>query len=81
MKQWNFCSLPLLLAVALGSAVAFPVKGQDTNAPPDANVLTLDAVIRLALENNPELRALEAGVAAARAAKSKPLPMRAHAHF
>lgn len=66
MKRRNFCSLPLLLAVALGSAVVFPAKGQETNAAPGTNVLTLDVAIRLALENNPELRALEAGVAAAR---------------
>ena len=60
MKRWNFCGLPLLLAVALGSVVAFPAKGQDTNA------LTLDAAIRLALEDNPEIRVLSACIAAAR---------------
>lgn len=66
MKRRIFCSWPLLLAVALGSAVAFPAKGQDTNAAPGANVLTLDAVTRLALEDNPEIRVLSAGIASAR---------------
>ena len=66
MKRWNFCSLPLLLAVALGSAVAFPGKGQETNSAPGTNVLTLDAAIRLALENNPDIRVLAADIASAR---------------
>lgn len=66
MKQWNFCSLPLLLAVALGSAMAFPAKAQDTNAAPSTNVLTLDAAIRFALENNPDIRVLAADIASAR---------------
>ncbi len=60
MKRWNFCGLPLLLTVALGSAVAFPAKGQDTNA------LTLDAAIRLALADNPEICVLAADIASAR---------------
>jgi cobalt-zinc-cadmium efflux system outer membrane protein len=60
MKQWNFCSLPLLLAVAIGSANAFPVKGQGTNA------LTLNAAIQLALAGNPEIRVLAADIASAR---------------
>lgn len=66
MKQWNFCSLPLLLAVALGSAIAFPAKAQETNPTPSTNVLTLDAAIRLALENNPDIRVLAADIASAR---------------
>lgn len=66
MKRWNFCSLPLLLAVALGGATAFPAKGQETNATPSTNVLTLDAAIRFALENNPDIRVLSADIAAAR---------------
>jgi outer membrane protein, heavy metal efflux system len=66
MKRKNFCSLPLLLAVALGSAVAFPAKGQDTNAAPGTNALTLDAAIRLSLADNPEIRMLAAGIASAR---------------
>ena len=60
MKQWNFCGLPLLLTVALGSTVALPAKGQDTNA------FTLDAAIRLALADNPEIRVLSADIAVAR---------------
>ena len=66
MKQWNFCSLPLLVAVALGSAVAFAAKGQETNAVPGTNVLTLDAAIRLALADNPDIRVLGADIASAR---------------
>ena len=66
MNRLYFCSLPLLLAVALGSANAFPAKSQDTNAIPDTGALTLDAAIRLALEDNPDLRVLAAGIAAAR---------------
>ncbi len=66
MKRKICCSLPLVLAVALGSAVAFPAKGQDTNAVPSTNVLTLDAAIRLALENNPGIRVLAADIAAGR---------------
>ena len=60
MKRKNFCGLPLVLAVALGSAVAFSAKGQD------ANDVTLDAAILLALTNNPDLRVLSADIAAAR---------------
>ena len=66
MKRWNFCSLPLLLAVALGSAAAFPAKGQETNAVFGTNVLTLDAAIRVALENTPDIRVLSADIASAR---------------
>ena len=58
--------MPLLLAVALGSAMAFPAKGQEINAAPGANVLTLDAAIRLALEDNPDIRVLAADIASAR---------------
>jgi cobalt-zinc-cadmium efflux system outer membrane protein len=66
MKRRIFCSLPLLLAVALGSAVAFPAKGQETNAVPGTNALTLDAAIRLALSDNPDIRVLAAAIASAR---------------
>jgi len=66
MKRRIYCSLPLLLAVALGNAVAFPARGQETNAAPGTNVLTLDAAIRLALDNNPEIRVLSADIASAR---------------
>jgi cobalt-zinc-cadmium efflux system outer membrane protein len=66
MKRTNFCSLPLLLAVALGSTTAFPAKGQETNSAPGTNGLTLDAATQLALANNPEIRVLTADIASAR---------------
>ncbi len=66
MKRKIYCSLPLLLAVALVSATALPARSQETNAVPGTNVLTLDAAIRLALEDNPDLRVLAADIAAAR---------------
>lgn len=66
MKRRIFCSLPLLLAVALGGAIAFPAKGQATNVEPGTNVLALDVAIRLALDNNPEIRVLAADIASAR---------------
>ena len=66
MKRWNLCSLPLLLAVALGNAGVFPAKGQVTNAAPGTNALTLDAAIRLALADNPDIRVLAADIASAR---------------
>ena len=60
MKRSNFCSRALLLWVALVSAVALPAKGEDSNA------LTLDAAIRWAQADNPEIRVLAADIAAAR---------------
>ncbi len=66
MKRRIFCGLPLLLAVVLGSAVALPTNGQDTIAVPGTNALTLDTAIRLALDNNPDIRVLSADIAAAR---------------
>ena len=60
MKQLNFYRWPILLAVALGSTVVPWAKGQDTNATTDAPVLTLDAAIRLAQTDNPEIRVLAA---------------------
>ena len=60
MKRSFYCGWPLLLAVALGSAWALPAKGQDTNA------MTLDAAIRLAQADNPEIRVLAAEIATAR---------------
>jgi cobalt-zinc-cadmium efflux system outer membrane protein len=59
MKRSIFCGWPLLLSVALGSTMALPAKGQDTNA------MTLDAAIRLAQVENPEIRVLAADIAAA----------------
>ncbi len=66
MKRKIYCSLPLLLAVALGSTVVLPAKSQDTNDASSANAVTLDAAIRLALTNNPDIRVLSADIAAAR---------------
>ena len=66
MKQWNFCGLPLVLALVLRSAVALPAKSQETHFAPSTNVLTLDVAIRLALENNPDIRVLSADIASAR---------------
>ncbi len=66
MKRKIFCSLPLLLAVALGSAMTPTAKSQETKAAPSTNVLTLDAAIRLALADNPDIRVLAADIASAR---------------
>lgn len=66
MKRKILCRLPFLLAVALASSDMICAMAQDTNVVPDTNALTLDAAIHLALENNPELRSLAAGVAVAR---------------
>ena len=66
MKRCFFCGWPLLLSVAFGSAVALAAKGQETTAAPDTKGLTLDTAIRLALENNPEIRVLAADIALAR---------------
>lgn len=56
---------PLFLMAALVGAGALPAIGQETSAAPGTNGLTLEAAIRLALENNPDLRASDARVAAA----------------
>ncbi|MEY4387969.1 MAG: hypothetical protein RLY20_3252 [Verrucomicrobiota bacterium] len=66
MKRSIFCSLPLLLAVALGNAVALPAKGQDSPVVSAPEGLTLDAAIRLAQADNPEIRVLSADIASAR---------------
>ena len=66
MKRQIFLSLPFLLAMAFGRAIAFPAKGQETNSALATNTLTLDAAIRLALEDNPDIRVLAAGIASAR---------------
>lgn len=65
MKRRIFCSLPLVVAVALGGLSTLPARSQETNATAGTNGLTLDAAIRLALENNPELRASGGRVEAA----------------
>ena len=41
-------------------------KSQETKAAPSTNVLTLDAAIRLALADNPDIRVLAADIASAR---------------
>jgi len=64
MKRSN-CALPLVLTAALVVALTLPAISQETKAVSAPNGLTLDAAIRLALANNPELRASDARVAAA----------------
>jgi cobalt-zinc-cadmium efflux system outer membrane protein len=60
MKRRISFRWPLLLAAVLGSATAFPAEVQDPNA------LTLEAAIRLAQADNPEIRVLSTDIAAAR---------------
>lgn len=52
--------------MAFGSDDVFPAKGQETNAVPGTNTLTLDTAVRLALEDNPDIRVLAADIASAR---------------
>ena len=52
--------------MALGSTVVFSAKGQDTNAAAGTKGLTLEAAIRQAQADNPEIRVLAADIAAAR---------------
>lgn len=52
--------------MAFGSDDVFPAKGQETNAVPGINTLTLDTAVRLALEDNPDIRVLAADIASAR---------------
>lgn len=59
MKK-SYRILPLLLATALGSTLALPSIGQETNALLGARAFTLDALVAEALENNPELKFYEA---------------------
>ncbi|HEY9172214.1 MAG TPA: TolC family protein [Verrucomicrobiae bacterium] len=64
-----FRSLVWSLAIAGGFFLGCAVQGADSPAPPPSssvatNVLTLEGAIRLALENNPELRASGARVEA-----------------
>jgi len=59
MKRISCWCQPLLLMAALVA------NGQEFNAQPGTNGLTLEAAIRLALENNPGLRASGARVQAA----------------
>ena len=57
--------LPLLLAVAVGGTLVLPVKSQASPSAAVTDALSLESAIRLALENNPELRASGARVHAA----------------
>jgi cobalt-zinc-cadmium efflux system outer membrane protein len=68
MKRWH-CSWPLFLAAVIGSALALPVKGQETNSSPGANTVTLDSLVADGLEKNPELRFYEAEINAAKAGR------------
>jgi cobalt-zinc-cadmium efflux system outer membrane protein len=60
LRKW-----PLLLAVAVGGTLVLPVKSQENPSEAVTNALSLESAIRLALENNPELRASGARVDAA----------------
>lgn len=54
--------MPLLLAAAFGATCALSASSQETNDVSEKTVLTLDAAIRMALENNPALQASSARV-------------------
>jgi len=64
MKRLDFV-LPLLLTAALIGVITPVARSQETILAPTTNVLTLDAALRLALADNPELRASGARVDAA----------------
>jgi outer membrane protein, heavy metal efflux system len=64
MKRSKY-ALPFILTLAWVGTLTLPATGQDNNVAPGTNGLTLDAAIRLALENNPELLASDARVEAA----------------
>jgi cobalt-zinc-cadmium efflux system outer membrane protein len=68
MKRWH-CSWPLLLAAAFGSALALPMKGQETKSSLGTNAVTLDSLVAYALEKNPELRFYEAEIRATKAGR------------
>jgi cobalt-zinc-cadmium efflux system outer membrane protein len=57
MKQIFCWCRPLFLTAALISASALAAKSQEGNIAPGTNALTLEAAVRLALANNPSLRA------------------------
>ena len=65
MKRTKRLNLPLLLAVALGSAIALPAVDQESQSAFATNALTLERAIGLALESNPELRASRGRIDAA----------------
>lgn len=57
MKRIIYWCKPLCLTAALTGASVLAVKGQETHVAPGTNALTLEAAVRLALANNPGLRA------------------------
>lgn len=69
MKNRKYGRLPLVLTVALESAMALPAKSQEFNLN-IANPLTLEAAVQCAVTNNPEIRVLQADIASARGAVS-----------
>ena len=68
MKRWH-CIWPLLLTAAFGSALAFPIKGQETTSASNTNAVMVDALEAEALERNPELRFYEAEIQEAKAGR------------
>lgn len=70
--------MPRLLAVALGMAGLWSAKAQAPDPAPVGEVMTLDAAIRLAQSDNPEIRVLSADVASAQGeaitAQTRPNP-------
>jgi len=68
MKR-RHCSCPLLLAAAFGSALAFPILGQETKSSSGTNAVTLDTLVAEAWQNNPELRFYGAEIKAAKAGR------------
>jgi len=65
MKQILYWCKPLLLTAALVGASASAAKGRENITEPGTNTLSLEAAIRLALVNNPSLRASSARTDAA----------------
>ena len=64
--KFRFClKLPLLAAVLLGSSTSFRASAQDVNITTESNSVNLDKALRLALENNPEIKSLSADIDAA----------------
>ncbi len=68
MKRLNFV-LPLVLTAALTGAMTPTAKSQETNLPPAAASLSVDALVAEALQKNPELKFYEAELAAAKAGR------------
>jgi outer membrane protein, heavy metal efflux system len=57
MKRKIFLNWPLLLVVSLGGVTAPPAMCRDSSSGSATNSLTLEGAIRLALADNPQLRA------------------------